>query len=637
MKKYASLLLVVALLLTLFVGCAQPDTTPETTKAPATEAPATDVPATKAPETKAPETDAPATEAPATETAQAPEAETVDIQILATSDLHGKFVPWDYALNAESTSGSVAQLATAIKSLRNENTLVVDAGDTIQDNAADIFIGEDVHPMIAAMNAIGYDTWTTGNHEYNYGMDVLKKVIASQKAKVLAGNVFDEDGKPIADGVAIFERGGVKIAVIGMVTQNITRWDAANLANCTVTDPVEETRKIIDQIGNDVDVLVAVMHMGIENEYGVANSGVTDLANACPELDVIVASHEHMLVESKDINGVLVVENKNMAQTLSEIHLTMVKDGEGWTVAEKTAVSHSIADYEADQELVDLLQPYHEQAMADAEALIGKLEGGPLAPADEITGIPAAQLMDTALIDLINEVQMHYTDAKVSAAALFVMNANMQPGDIKKCDTALIYKYTNTLYKLEMTGAQLKLFMEWSMNYYNQYQPGDLTISFNPDVRAYNYDMFAGVNYEVDVSKPAGSRVVNLTWPDGTPVTDDEVFTIAVNNYRANSHLLVPGEIYEADNLPKLLEIDVRGDIGGVRELIRDYIVNVKGGVITPELDNNWKIVGNDWDEALHQKAVELINDGKIEIPVSEDGRTPNVRAITEEDVKAVG
>lgn len=629
MKKITSLLLVAALLLTLFVGCSDTGKTPETSQA-ATETPA-------AATTQTPTTEAPKTEAPATETAPAPEAETVDIQILATSDLHGKFVPWDYALNAESKSGSVAQLATAIKSLRNENTLVVDAGDTIQDNAADIFIGDEVHPMIAAMNAIGYDTWTTGNHEYNYGMEVLKKVIASQQAKVLTGNVFDENGEPIADGFTILERGGVKIGVIGMVTPNITRWDAANLANCTVTDPVEETRKIIDQIGGEVDVLLAVMHMGIENEYGVADSGVTDLANACPELDVIVASHEHMLVESKTINGVLVVENKNMAQTLSEIHLTLEKGDEGWTVADKTAKSVAIADFEADQELVDLLQPYHERAVADADALIGKLEGGPLAPADEITGIPAAQLMDTALIDLINEVQMHYADAKVSAAALFVMNANMQPGDIKKCDTSLIYKYTNTLYKLEMTGAQLKLFMEWSMNYYNQYQPGDLTISFNPDVRAYNYDMFAGVNYEVDISKPAGSRIVNLTWPDGTPVADDEVFPIAVNNYRASSHLLVPGEIYEADNLPKLLEIDIRGDIGGVRELIRDYIVNVKGGVITPELDNNWKIIGNDWDEALHQKAVELINEGKIEIPVSEDGRTPNVRAITEEDVKAVG
>ena len=172
MKKIVSLLLVTALLLTLFVGCSNTGKTPETTQAAA--------------ETTA-ATEAPATEAPAAESTPAPEAETVDIQILATSDLHGKFVPWDYALNAESKSGSMAQLATAIKSLRNENTLVVDAGDTIQDNAADIFLGEEVHPMIAAMNAIGYDTWTTGNHEYNYGMETLKKVIASQKAKVLTG------------------------------------------------------------------------------------------------------------------------------------------------------------------------------------------------------------------------------------------------------------------------------------------------------------------------------------------------------------------------------------------------------------------------------------------------------------------
>ena len=182
----------------------------------------------------------------------------------------------------KSKSGSMAQLATAIKSLRNENTLVVDAGDTIQDNAADIFLGEEVHPMIAAMNAIGYDTWTTGNHEYNYGMETLKKVIASQKAKVLTGNVFDENGKPIADGFAIFERGGVKIGVIGMVTPNITRWDAANLADCTVTDPVEETKKIVAEIGDKVDALVAVMHMGIENEYGVANSGVTAWPTPAP-------------------------------------------------------------------------------------------------------------------------------------------------------------------------------------------------------------------------------------------------------------------------------------------------------------------------------------------------------------------
>ena len=117
----------------------------------------------------------------------------MDLQILATSDTHGKFDPWDYAANKADASGSVAQQATAIKQCRTRNTLVVDAGDTIQANSAELFLNDDLHPMIAAMNAIGYDIWTTGNHEYNYGMDVLKKVMGQQKAKVLTGNVYAPD------------------------------------------------------------------------------------------------------------------------------------------------------------------------------------------------------------------------------------------------------------------------------------------------------------------------------------------------------------------------------------------------------------------------------------------------------------
>ena len=561
--------------------------------------------------------------------------ETKSLRIIGTSDLHGKFLPWDYALNAESTSGSVAQLSTAIAQYRDDNTLLVDAGDTIQDNSADIFVGgEDVHPMVQAINALNYDVWVTGNHEYNYGMDVTKKTIADMNCKVLTGNVYDEEGNPIADGYTIIEKDGVRVAIIGMVTQNITRWDVVNLEKCTVTDPLEETRKIIDAIQGQYDVLVGVFHMGIKNEYGVANSGVTDILNACPEFDVMVSSHEHTQIPSEDINGVLVVQNKNMAQTMAVIDLKLEKDGDGWKVAEKTAESVNIADFESDPAIVELLGKYDEQARADAEQVVGQLEEGALAPENEIAEIPTAQIQDTALIDLINEVQMYYTDAPVSAAALFTMDANMYPGDIHKCDMALIYKYTNTLYKLHMNGAQLKKYMEWSVDYYNTFEPGDLTISFNPDIRAYNYDMFEGVNYEVNIANEPGNRIENLTWPDGTPVQETDEFDIAVNNYRANSQLLAPGEIFEEGDMPTLLEMDVRGEIGGVRELIRDYIVNVKGGTITPECDENWKITGNDWDDDLHQQAVEKLAAGELTIPTSEDGRTPNVKAITEADVK---
>ena len=559
---------------------------------------------------------------------------TKTIQILATSDLHGKFYPWDYALNQESTSGSMCQLASAIKEFRNENTILVDAGDTIQDNSADIFLGDDIHPMIAALNELNYDVLVTGNHEYNYGMDVTKKTIADFTGNALVGNVYDETGAPIAEGYTIKEVDGIRVAIIGMVTPNILRWDAINLADCTVTDPVEESKKIIAEIEGQYDLLLGVMHMGIANEYDVVNSGVTDMANACPEFDVIVASHEHMLVPSMDINGVLVVENKNMAQTMSVINVTLAQGEDGWDVVDKAAESITISDYEPDAEMMEKFAPYNDYAVADAEVVVGRLEGEALAPANEIQEIPTAQIQDTALIDLINEVQMYYTDAQVSGAALFTMTANMYEGDIRKCDMSLIYKYTNTLYKLKVTGAQLKKYMEWSAKYYNQYQPGDLTISFNPDVRAYNYDMFAGVNYEVNIANEVGNRIQNLTWPDGTPVSDDEEIILAVNNYRASSHLMTPGEIFEEGDTPELLEIDVRGDIGGVRELIRDYIINVKGGVITPECDNNWKIVGNDWDEELHQKAVEMLAAGELSIPTSEDGRTPNVKSITEADVQ---
>ena len=557
------------------------------------------------------------------------------LRIIATSDLHGKFVPWDYALNCESSSGSVAQLSSAVKEYRTENTLLFDAGDTIQDNCADIFVGsDDVHPMIQAMNAIGYDVCVTGNHEYNYGMDIVRKTVSDFDCKVLTGNVYYENGERVADGYTILEKDGIRIAVIGMVSPNITRWDAANLAGCTVTDPLEETRRIIDKISGSYDVLIGVFHMSLKNDFDLPNSGVNDILESCPEFDVMISAHEHSLIEGMYINGVLVVQNKNMAQTMSVIDLTLSKEGGKWKVLDRVSKIVEIGGYPPDPEITDLIGKYDEQARTDAVQTVGKLTGGPLAPENEIPDIPEAQLHDTALIDLINNVQMYYTDADVSATALFDAGANLFPGDIRKCDTAMIYKYTNTLYKLRMNGRQLKKYMEWSASYYNTFHDGDLTISFDPGIRIYQYDMFEGVNYEIDISQQPGNRIRHLTWQDGTPVNDEDEFYIAVNNYRANTALLAPGIVFgEGEELPVLIESDVQGNIGGIRELIREYIVNVKGGTITPECNENWHLTGLEWDEDLHRRAAEMARSGEIVIPCSEDGRTPNVRSVTENDL----
>ena len=563
-------------------------------------------------------------------------AKEIDIQILATSDLHGKFYPYDYAINEESKSGSLTQIATAVKKYRTDNTIIVDVGDTIQDNYSEMFFKDKIHPMMLAMNEIGYDIWAIGNHEFNYGVESLKNIMKQSTSKVLIGNLYNPDGTSFADSYIVIEKDGVKIGVIGMCTPNITKWDSVNLKDYIVTDPVEETKKIVKDLRDKVDVLIATVHMGEENEYDVPNSGANDLANACPELDLIIAAHEHKLVEETYVNNVLIVENKSSGATMSKVNIVVEKDKFGCKIVDRKAESIKISEYESDKELSKKLAPYNERAKKEANIIIGELVGGNLVPENEIAEIPQAQIEPTSLIDLINEVQMYYTDAQVSSAALFNIDANLEPGKIKKSDTSLIYKYGNTLYKVQMTGKQLKKYMEWSANYYNTYNPKDLTISFNENVRGFNYDMFSGVDYQIDISEKPGNRIKNLKWTKtGKEVKDDEIFVIAVNNYRVNTHLLSYGEIYEeGEELPKVLEIDVNGKIGGVRELIGDYIKNVKGGKITPNNPKNWEIIGNNWDEEKHKKAVQMIREGKIKIPSSQDGRTPNVKSITEDDLK---
>lgn len=571
--------------------------------------------------------------------ARAEDGSIVNLQILATSDLHGRFMPWDYATDSANTSGSLAQIASLVKEMKvkNPNTIIVDNGDTIQDNSSQIFLNDEIHPMILAMNEIGYDTFTLGNHEFNYGVPILERVISKFNGKVLGGNVYKPDGSKLAESYTIVEKGGVKVGIIGMTNPNITKWDAANLQGYKTTSPIEETKKAIEELRDKADVLIGVMHLGPTQEYG-NDDGADVIAAACPELAAIVAGHAHLKVPENRVNGVLITEPNRYGDNVSKIDIKLTRNQDGkYVVADRTsdlkASLIGVKEYKADEDLSLKLKAYDERAKEDARTVIGKLVGGDLVPADEVRGIPTSQIQDTPMIDLINEVQMYYSEAEVAAAAAFSISANIKEGSITKAGVSQIYKYDNTLYKLEVTGKQLKKYMEWSASYYNTYHDGDLTLSFNENIRGYNYDMFSGVKYQVDVSKEPGSRIVNLTRMNGTPIGDGEKLILAVNNYRANSQLLNPGTIYEANDMPKLLEKDIRGDVGGVRELIAKYIQEVKGGSITPDLDNNWRVVGDDWSPKQRLTAVRMINEGKINVPSSVDGRTPNVRSITWEDI----
>lgn len=569
-------------------------------------------------------------------------SETVKIQFLQTSDLHGKFMPYEYSIASESSKGSVAQLSTLVSNLKkeNKNTVLFDNGDLIQDNSHELFLKEPITPMILGLNHMGYDAIIAGNHEFNFGFDTLNHVMKPFKGDFLVGNLY-KNGQRVYKPYTIFKKEGVKVALIGVVTPHIKKWDSINLKDYEVTNPVIEVKKIIKEIGNKADIIVVSAHMPLDFEYGMGDSARA-IAEENPEVMAVFAGHEHALKNERTPSGTVLIEPGKWGEYLAKVVITPTKINGKWVINDRNkdiiAENIPVKGVEPDKKLVAKLDKFHKKAIADASILIGELKGGNLVRNSDIKGIPVAQLEPTPMVDLINEVQTYYTNADVSSAAVFRDDANILEGPIKKSDVSLIYKYDNTLRAYRMNGAQLKKYMEWSVSYYNTFKPGDLTISFNENIRSYNYDIFSGILYEINISKPAGSRITHLRKIDGTPVKESDSFVVAVNDYRGKSTLVAekdglfkPGEIELVVDL-----FEAMGDKGRIRDLIREYIINVKGGIVTPEVQNNWKITGYSWNEEQHQQVADLVNSGKLEIPKSEDGRTSNVRSITINDIKNI-
>ena len=481
---------------------------------------------------------------------------------------------------------------------------------------------------------------------------MLEKSIASFKGQFLVANVYKGKALPNnrlskAQAYTIIEKDGVKVAIIGVVTPHIVKWDATNLNGYEVTSPKLEVANAVAEIKKDkkADLIIVSFHASVGGEYGYDSA--EEIANEVQGINAIIAGHEHVVV-NKMINDVVVIEPGKYGEQLAKIEFTMHQKQEGgYEICDvkKDVVAENIkmATVQADSEIMELLKSYHERAVKDANEIIGKLEGLALVPPTEIKGIAQAQIQDTPMLDLILQVQMknaaqHFKQEvnshHVSSAALFTVN-NIEPGVIKKADVAKIYKYDNTLMTVKINGAQLKKYIEWSAQYFNQFKLGDLTISFNPKIRIYQYDMFAAIDYQIDISKPEGERVQNLVYSDGKqPVKDADVIYLTANNYRVNSTLIDSGKgILGKDT--KVVYDSSNDAIATVRDMIRIEIENSSNQTIAVKSDNNWSIVGYQWDETLHKKVAALVNSGKLEIPKSEDGRTLNVQSITVKDLEA--
>ncbi|MDY4373278.1 bifunctional metallophosphatase/5'-nucleotidase [Pectobacterium carotovorum] len=564
--------------------------------------------------------------------------EPVNITILGTSDLHGTFVPWDYATDTANMAGSLSQIATQVHKVRAQqpNVILVDAGDTIQGNFVETFKNDKTSPMILGFNAMNYDVWVMGNHEFDFGLNVLSTSLDQFKGTALAGNIFWESGKPYLPAYKIVERQGVKIGIIGMDTPMTAEFAKGTdrVKGLNFTDPVGAVKTVIQQIHGKVDAIVLVAHMGIDNENQRPGTGVGDIARANPELAAIVAGHMHVKVDKEVINGVIVTEPDRYGRALSRIDLQFEQQNGKYVLINKDSYTYSIKDVDSDRKMEDIYEPYHNTLRANANRPIAQLLGHDLVPQDAVKGIPQVHVQDTGISALFQEASRHYAP-KAQVIALQIDNdkPKLNVGTISAKDIAFNYQYAGgeiTVYQL--TGKELKKYMEWSAGYFNQLQDGDVTYSFNPQRRASKYstnDFFDGVTYTIDLTKPAGQRITDLKMNNGTPVTDDMPIRLGMNSYRMG-HLTQKGGVLEGMQFPVLSDTKAEygEEAGTIRNLTIRYLTEVKKGQYEGTVPQRWKLAGLQGYERERHIVESLLNSGKISVPTSDDGRYSNVQSI---------
>ncbi|EGR4116136.1 5'-nucleotidase C-terminal domain-containing protein [Vibrio cholerae] len=566
-----------------------------------------------------------------------------NVTILGTSDLHGHFMPWDYSADKLNLSGSLSQIATKVKTIRQEqpNVILVDAGDTIQGNFVETFKDEAIDPMMLGFNEMKYDVWVLGNHEFDFGLKVLNRSLTQFKGRSLAGNIQRPDGNPFLPGYTIIERGGIKIGVIGMDTPmtQVFAEGTNRLEGMTFTNPTLEVQKIIKQIDPQVDAIVFVAHMGIENENDITNTGVTDIANGNPELDAIVAGHMHTLIDKAVVNGVIITEPDKYGRALSRIDLQFEEQNGKFTLINKDSLTYKIKDITSDSKMESLYEPYHKRLREMANREIAQLSGVNLVPENEIRGIPQVHVQDTGISALFQEASFFYAPkANVIALQIDNDNAKLDVGSIKAKDIAYNYQYAGgeiTVY--QMTGKELKQYMEWSAGYFNSVKPGDVTYSFNPERRASKYstnDFFAGVTYTIDLTQPAGERITDLKFADGTPVKDNSEIRLGMNSYRMG-HLTKKGGVLEGLQFPVLFDTEAEygEEQGTIRNLTIRYLTEQKQGKYEGKPMQRWKLSGLEGFEKEREIVKELINSGKMDVPASADGRYTNIESINVQDL----
>jgi len=472
----------------------------------------------------------------------APQDARVDLVVAATTDVHGRLRGWDYYADTAEGARGLTRIATILDSLRGAHpgrVILVDAGDLLQGNpltyAAARLDTTGPHAVIAAMNLMRYDAATIGNHEFNYGLRTLDRALGAARFPFLAANARRTRGAAPWRPFTIVERAGVRVGIVGVTSPGSMVWDREHLAGeVTIGDIVPAIRGAVGAArAAGADVIVVVAHAGlsgpssydtVDTKFGGENP-MARVAREVPGLDLIVYGHSHREVADTVINGVLLTQPRNWATSVSVTHLALERRGAAWLAVAKRARVVLAAGHAEQPELVTAVERAHAAARRYARTVVGSTAVAWRAD--------SARVADTPLMDFVAEVMRRVSGADLASVAAFSLDVRIPAGPVTVAQLAQLYPYDNTLRALRLTGAQLKAYLEQSARYFRVTGTGETaTAAPDPSIPGFNYEMVTGADYTIDLTRPAGDRVVGLS-VRGTPVRDTARFTIALSNYRA--------------------------------------------------------------------------------------------------------
>ncbi len=551
---------------------------------------------------------------------------TVDIRVIQTSDVHGCFFPYDF-ISRKPKSGTLARVCTYVNKLREQygdRLLLLDNGDILQGQPTCYYCNfvKPEMPNVAAevINYLRYDAQTIGNHDVETGHAVYDKWISEVKCPMLGANIIDtKTGLPYVKPYVVFERQSVKIAVLGMLTPAIPNWLGEQLwSGLRFEEMVSSCRKWVKHIQENEkpDVLIGLFHSGREGGIQTAEydeDATTKVAEQVEGFDLILYGHDHVRYEGKVKNpsgrDVVLLDPSSNAVFVADAKISITKKGNKLIDKKTEGKVVDIRGEEIDQQFLQHFKPQMDSVSAFVDRKIGVFKNT-IRTRDCYFG-------NAAFTDFIHDLQMKITGADISFNAPLSFDTSIEAGEVRVGDMFNLYRYENQICVLRMTGEEVRKHLELSYDRWvnTMKSPDDHIMLLNDNARedqqrfgfknlAFNFDSAAGIDYEVDVTKPDGQKVRILRMTDGRPFDEHQWYRVAMNSYRANGggELLTLGAGIPHDEIKNRMIYESERDQ-------RFYLTQEieKAGEMDPQPHNNWRFVPAEWAEPALKRDRELI------------------------------